>query len=310
MANMTTAQQGGALTTPAQFQKAITDTVMKRVAELDKNGGINVPKGYSAANQINLAMLSLAEMKDKRTNEPVLATVSQTSVANALLKMCILGLSLEKKQCVFIKYGNELQFQPEYHGNILLAKRAGAGDPQAQVIYEGDTFEYIINPKTGKKEVVRHEQRLENIDNSKIIGAWCMVPYADHPEVEPKVEVMTIAEIRQSWMQGATKGQSGAHNNFTQEMCKKTVISRACKLFLSTTDDAAILDDRDDLGPDEQAEMSSAPAAANSTAALFEALPERPKQAARPEPVAAPAPAPAPEPMPAEAEFNDDFFSV
>ncbi len=39
-------------------------------------------------------------------------------------------------------------------------------------------------------------------------------------------------QIRKSWQQGAAKGNSGAHNNFTDQMCKKTVISRACKIAL------------------------------------------------------------------------------
>ena len=54
---------------------------------------------------------------------------------------------------------------------------------------------------------------------------------------------MTMAEIRQAWMQGATKGNSPAHKNFPAEMSKKTVISRACKLFISSSDDSSLFDD-------------------------------------------------------------------
>ena len=154
----------------------------------------------------------------------MLSQVTPQSVANSLLTMCIKGLSMEKGQCTFIQYGNEVQLQQEYHGTIALAKRYGAGDPQAQVSYAGDEFEYEINPKTGKKVITKHVQKLENIDNDKIVGAWCLVPYADHPDWEPKVEIMTMKEIRQSWLQGPTKGQSPAHRNFPQEMAKKTVL--------------------------------------------------------------------------------------
>lgn len=257
-----------------QYKNQITNSVMKRIASLEAAGGITVPKNYSSGNQINLAMLRLTNMKDKQGNL-VLSKCTSASVANALLNMCIQGLSLEKNQCYFIPYGNELQFQPSYLGRIALAKRVGgAGEPQAQVIYEGDVFEYVINPRTGKKEIVKHEQNLANIDNDKIIGAWCIIPYAEHPEWEPKVEVMTIREIKTSWLQGATKGQSGAHKNFTQEMVKKTIISRACKQFLSTSDDAGIFgDDRVESADYQPQEEMVKP---NANEAVFEALPQTP----------------------------------
>lgn len=293
-------------------KNTITASVLKRIADMEKNGGINVPKNFSASNQINLAMLKLTQMKDTN-GRLVLSYVTGASVANALLNMCILGLSLEKGQCAFIPYGNELQFQVEYHGKVALAKRlGGAGEPQAQVIYEGDVFEYNINPMTGKKVVIKHEQKLENISNDKIVGAWCIVPYANHPEIEPKVEIMTMAEITQSWMQGATKGNSPAHRNFKQEMVKKTIIARACKLFISTSDDAGIYDTYSGGGSDvdvqEQEKVTS------PVEAVFEGIsePSR-KQLEQPhaekvnEPVAA-----ASEPQdenPAMA-MNDDFFNA
>ena len=242
------------------FKNRITSVVMKRIGELQQ-GGISMPKGYSTNNQIQLAFLKLASLQDKN-GQPILPTVTPQSVANALLTMCIKGLSLEKSQCAFVKYGNELQLQTQYQGTIAMAKRYGAGDPQAQVIYQDDDFEYTINPRTGKKEIIRHDQKLANISNDKIIGAWCIVPYAEHPEWEPKVEVMTIAEIRQSWAQGKAHGESVAHRNFTQEMAKKTVIGRACKLFIETSSDAGIYDDdRDDAEFQAQPDGGTAPAA-------------------------------------------------
>jgi recombination protein RecT len=57
---------------------------------------------------------------------------------------------------------------------------------------------------------------------------------------------MTYAEIMQAWKQGATKGTSGAHTNFTQEMAKKTVINRACKQPINASNDFYLLDGDDD----------------------------------------------------------------
>lgn len=295
-------------------KNTITSSVLKRIASLEHDGGINIPKGFSAGNQINLAMLKLSQMKDAK-GRPVLSYVSGPSVANALLNMCILGLSLEKGQCAFIPYGDELQFQVEYHGKVALAKRlGGAGEPQAQVIYEGDIFEYNINPLTGKKVIVKHEQKLQNIANDKIVGAWCIIPYANHPEIEPKVEIMTMAEIRQSWMQGATKGQSPAHRNFAAEMVKKTIIARACKLFISTSDDAGIYDTYAKDNDVDIQEPQDGKTPTSAMEAVFEGIqePSR-KQVEQPhaekvnEPTAAASEA---QEENSEQMMNDDFFNA
>ena len=269
---VTTANQGGAVA-PADFityKNQLTQSVLNKIGALAK-GGITLPAGYKAENQLYLAFLKLTSMQT-RDGKPLLSAVTPQSVANAMLNMCIQGLSLEKNQVAFIQYGNEVQFQIQYQGRIALAKRYGAGDPQAQVIYEGDDFQYDINPKTGKKEIVHHIQKLENINKDKIVGAWCLIPYASGDQ-DPKVEVMTMDEIRQSWMQGATKGQSPAHRNFPAEMCKKTVISKACKLFISGSDDTGIYDQTD--APEYQ-EAEVVDSKANSQEAVFTELPPAP----------------------------------
>lgn len=241
-------------------KQTIENSVTHRLDAMRKSGGIALPKGYNAGNELTLALLELSEMKDQTTGQPILAVVEPTSVAQSLFRMCVLGVSLSRKQCAFIKYGNRLNFQLEYHGRLALAKRfGGAGEPRAQVIYADDEFEYMIDTRTGNKVVTTHIQKLGNIDNTKIIGAWALVPYADDPDRQPYIEVMSMDEIRTAWKQGATKGGSPAHVNFTQEMVKKTVLGRACKLFITASNDSGMYeyytDNNNDLtkdAPDEQ----------------------------------------------------------
>ena len=238
-----------------QIEKAVTS----KIAELSAKGGIRIPQGFHPGNEIALALLELSERREK-DGTPTLSVVESASVAQSLFRMCILGLSLARKQCSFIRYANKLQFQPQYHGNMALAKRLGGADqPRAQVIYEGDDFEYIIDTRTGNKVVTKHVQKLGNIDNTKIVGAWALIPYRDDPERQPFVEVMTFAEIIAAWQQGPTAGKSPAHLKFTQEMAKKTVINRACKLFITASDESGMYDsytdNNNDLAkdtPDEQ----------------------------------------------------------
>lgn len=220
------------------LQKDITDSVVSRISELQEVGALALPKTYSVGNELKMAWFALQEVKDKN-GKPALEVCTKDSIANALLKMAIQGLSVWKKQGDFIVYENKLSFEREYHGTIALALRTGVvtGVPEAEVIYEGDIFKYrIVN---GKKEIIEHSQELENIDINKIKGAYAVVPLKDG---EFHTEVMTIQQIKQAWMQGAMKGQSGAHKNFTDQMAKKTVISRALKLYISSSDDEYLLE--------------------------------------------------------------------
>ena len=109
--------------------------------------------------------------------------------------------------------------------------------PTGNIIYEGDDFEYEIDAETGRKRILKHKQDFKNIDNNKILGAYATVPLNDGTK---HVEIMPMTQIRHAWMQGATKGQSPAHKNFPDQMAIKTVIGRACKLFISTSDDSGL----------------------------------------------------------------------
>lgn len=233
------------------LQKDITDSVVSRISELQEVGALSLPKSYAVGNELKMAWFALQEVVD-RNKKPALQVCTKDSIANALLKMAIQGLSVWKKQGDFIVYGNKLSFEREYHGTIALALRTGTvtGVPEAEVIYEGDIFKYrIVN---GKKEIIEHSQEIENIDINKIKGAYAVVPLKDG---DFHTEVMTIQQIRQAWMQGPMKGQSGAHKNFTDQMAKKTVISRALKLYISSSDDEYLLDNEaDPVQPEEKKE--------------------------------------------------------
>jgi recombination protein RecT len=229
------------------IQKDITDSVTSRINELQELGALVLPKSYAVGNELKMAFFALQEVKDKN-GKPALDVCTKESIANALLKMAIQGLSVWRKQCDLIVYGNKLSCDREYHGDIALALRGGkvVDIPSAEVIYEGDDFEYEI--VDGEKRVTKHIQSIENIDIVKIKGAYAVVPLVGDKSY---TEIMTMSQIRQAWMQGAMKGQSGAHKNFTDQMAKKTVISRALKLFISSSDDSFLMENQADPTPVE-----------------------------------------------------------
>lgn len=221
-------------------EKNITDNVLARIKDLQGTGDIALPQNYNCANALKSAFLILSETVD-RDKKPVLQSCSKESICNALLDMCIQGLSPSKKQCYFIPYGGKLQLSKSYLGNIAAVKRLqGVKDVKAYCIYEGDEFEQTFDLDTATLRISKYNPKFENIDITKIKGAFAVVIGENGPIY---TEVMNINQIKNSWNQGAAKGKSGAHLNFTDEMAKKTVINRACKHFVSTSDDSDLLVD-------------------------------------------------------------------
>ncbi|MFZ4564607.1 MAG: recombinase RecT, partial [Bacteroidales bacterium] len=196
-----------------------------------------------AENALRSAWLILQDMKDK-ANLPVLQSSTPDSIANSLFNMVVQGLNPAKRQCSFIVYGNKLTMQREYAGSIALARRYSAmKNIYAGIIYKGDVFEYAIDTTTGMKRITSHAQRMENLDDAKIIGAYAVVTFDDG---SVNTEIMTMAQVQKSWEQGPTKGQSPAHKNFPGEMAKKTVINRACKLLIAASDDSVLMEPGED----------------------------------------------------------------
>lgn len=228
----------------ATAQKNICDTVLGRIKEFEQADALRIPKGYAVENALKAAWLVLQETEDRSHNR-ALDVCTKESVANALLDMVIQGLSVSKKQGYFIVYGKKLLFQRSYFGSQTIAMRTGelVGLPVANVIYEGDEFVYEIDPKTGLIHIVKHTQKLEDIDNGKIKAAYAIVHKKDG---QTEVTIMTMAQIKKAWAQGATKGGSPAHQNFTDEMAKKTVIGRALKAVINSSSDAWLYDGKAD----------------------------------------------------------------
>lgn len=234
-----------------KFQEETVSRVLEQVNAYNQTGELNLPDNYSPGNALKSAWLILLETKDSQ-GKPVLESCSKESICNALLDMTLQGLSPMKKQCAFIAYGGKLLMQREYHGNIALARRyGGVKHVRANIIYEGDEFHYEIDPTTGLKKVIKHEPDLDNIDNNKIKGAYATVILEDGTV---DVEIMTIQQIRAAWEMGYGGGATKAHKNFTDQMAIKTVINRACKLYISTSDDGGIVDRRNTMPLDIQKE--------------------------------------------------------
>lgn len=209
--------------------KDFTEGMVMKVREKEKFG-LTFPKDYNYTNEFMSAMLILQDTVDSN-KKPVLQSCTRASIENALVEMVTSGLSMQKKQCYPVAYGGKLQCQKSVYGNTCIARRYGLKDITAEVIYEGDTFEYeIVN---GKKHIVTHKQDFENIDNDKVKGAYAIATMDDGSIL---TEVMNIKQIKQAWKQGFgyKENGSGTHQKFTDQMAMKTVKNRLLKQINNT----------------------------------------------------------------------------
>lgn len=227
------------------IQKDTVDIVAKRVREFQERGELHFPANYSPENAMKAAWLAIQETVD-RNKKPAAEVCTRNSMANALLNMVVQGLNPAKKQCYFIVYGNQLVLQRSYFGSMHIAKTV---DPNIKeivpdVVYKDDVFSY--GKERGRTVILKHEQKLENINKGQIIAAYCSVFYKDGTE---QTTIMTFDEIKQAWKQSQMnpideKGNikdTSTHGKFTADMAKKTVVNRACKTIINSSDDSNLV---------------------------------------------------------------------
>lgn len=213
---------------PMVIQKDITDTVAKRINEMESDG-LALPASYSSANALKSAFFAMTNS----SNGNLLEKCSKESIANSLLDMVIQGLSPAKTQCYFVPYGNNLKMTRSYFGTQAVLKRlSGVKDIWANIIFKGDDF--VIAIEKGKEILLKHDTKFENRDN-EIIGVYAIIEKEDGDQV---LTTMTKKEIDASWSQAKT---TNVQKKFPQEMAKRTVINRAAKAFINTSDDSDLL---------------------------------------------------------------------
>lgn len=237
-------------------KKDITTQVLSKINTFTQSGELKLPKDYSAENALKSAYIKLTENPDGKG--ALIDKCDKSSIAEALLKMVIYGLTPQKNQLYFIPYGNKLNCNISYMGNIATAKRYNPNvkDIKARAITKGEDFEFEFKQETGGVVILKHKQTLESIGNKEILGAYSLIYYNDGSfEVG---DIMNFEQIKQAWNQGAMKGGSPAHKNFPDEMSKRTVINRTCKRLINTSSDAILMDDEliEQEQPDDTAKVN------------------------------------------------------
>ena len=211
--------------TALQLAKDTTAWIEKSV----KENQITVPEGYDTPGEITTALMIIAQTIDKE-GRPALESCSKESIMTQLRLMAQNGLSMARKQCYPIVRKPKLCIDTSYFGTISILKRIMPGyDVRANVIYKDDTYDYVFNEEIQCNQIVNVRSSIENRDKG-IVGAYGVI----FEKATGKViysEVMSWKEILTSWSHAKT---DKVQKEFPQEMAKRTLIQRMCKLFLNT----------------------------------------------------------------------------
>lgn len=208
-----------------QVKQNVGDMVIARVNSLGE-AGFNMPKDYNYVNAIKMSMLKLQEVKDKN-GKSCLDVCTPASIQTALFKMCCRGLNIAFNQAYAIIRGNTLCIDDSYFGKVLMVKRVYPDwNPTPVVIREDDVFEYGIDPKTGLKHVIKHEQKLENIDKG-FVGGYMYLPTGG-------LFMMTKKQIMAAWSKSSNR-ELTTHKQFDEKMIGKTLVNSGCTMIINST---------------------------------------------------------------------------
>ena len=203
--------------------------VIQRVDDLCKVG-FTLPKDYNHVNAIKASVLVLSELKD-RNGRPFNEVCTPQSIQKALFSMATKGLDVSRNQAYYIVRGNQLCLHESYFGKVARVKRVYPNfDPMPRVVYQGDVFEYTTDVKTGRMQLVKHEQKLENLDKD-FVGAYMYLPCPDGGQ---KLYIMTKKAILQAWMKSSNKSMTVQHE-FREKMIGKTIINSGCTMIINAT---------------------------------------------------------------------------
>lgn len=277
----------------------VGDQVIARVESLAKTG-FTFPKDYSYVNAIKASMLVLQDVED-RNHKPALEVCTKNSIANALFEMTTKGLDVSKKQAYFVVRGTKLVLHESYFGKVLQVKRVYPNyEPHPVVVHEGDEFVYTIDPETGYKKLVKHEQKLENLDKD-FVGAYMYIPTADGKQ---DLYIMSKKQILTAWSKSSSTQQL-THKQFTEKMVSKTITNSGLNMVINSTPDLSYASNEDENGEEYNERQLDDHSVTDYVEA--EEVEEAPVQVDKETGEIKPEPAQAPQPEPEPQKEEEDF---
>lgn len=177
-----------------------------------------LPQGF---NKARFVQNSIALLNDN----PAIAKFPKPQIVAGLMKGSYLGLDFYSKECYLVAYGNQLNFQIDYRGNVKLAKKYSIrpiNDIYAKLVRDGDEFDMWV--ENGEQKI---EFKPVPFNDGKIVGAFAVCVYEDGGMI---CDTMSLADLENT-RKSSKASNSPAWQKFTGEMYKKTVLHRLCKMI-------------------------------------------------------------------------------
>lgn len=154
---------------------------------------------------------------------PDLKKCNQTQLMNGMMRAAYLGLDFANSECYLVPFGATVTFIPGYKGLRKFVMKYSVKplrELKADVIRKEDFIDYGI-----KNNQPYIEYKPKPLNNSEVIGAFAVAYYEDGTI---SYEVMNMDELNKV-RNSSRCGKSGPWATWTNEMFKKTVISRLAK---------------------------------------------------------------------------------
>lgn len=185
-------------------------------------------------NNLNFEVEAGFAVQQLESNDYLLkiAMSNRQSVVNAVTNVAAIGISLNpaRKQAYLVPRDSKVCLDISYIGLTDLATQSGSIVwAKAELVYEADNFQ-MGEPGT----MPTHKFNPFSKERGQVIGAYCVVKT---PSGEFLCDAMSIEEIHairdrsSAWKAYKSKGVSCPWATDPGEMCKKTVIKRASKMW-------------------------------------------------------------------------------
>lgn len=197
-----------ATTSTPTFSVMLTDRLDSVAAAL--------PEDFHKTRFVNNAIALL-------NDNPEIAKFGKPQIMAGLMKGAFLGLDFMSKECYLIPYGNQLQYQTSYTGDVKLAIKYSTKPIkkiESAIVREGDEFTTWT-----ENGVTKYSYKPITFNNKSIIGAFAACIYEDGDQI---VEMMSVEDLENTRSASKAKN-SPAWTRFTSEMYRKTVLRRLCK---------------------------------------------------------------------------------
>ncbi len=208
--------------TTAQYLDSIQNGL---ISELGKHKEA-LPAGFNRERFTLNCITVIQDMLRDSKKKDQLAKVDVKTIPVCLAKGAYLGLDFFNGECYAIPYGENMQFQTDYKGEIKLCKKYSKNpikDIFAKVVRDGDFF--VEEVESGEQKV---HFKPQPFSNAPMRGAFAIVVYRDGSMMYDTMSAEDIENVRNNYSKAK---DSPAWKNSPGEMYKKTVLRRLCKLI-------------------------------------------------------------------------------